>query len=392
MLQDGGLHLHLAAARLPARRAADGGGVVAVRARYAAAGSTAGSGACSSSRPALYSLGHGGNDAQKTIGIIWMLLIAAGYARRRSDPVPAWVIVALLRRHRAGHAVRRLAHRQDHGPAHHQAEAGGRLLRRDRRRDHAVPRHRRSASRCRPRTPSPARSSASARRRTSPRCAGAWPATSSGPGSSRSRARRSSRRSPGPRGGPCFPSACGCAGAELLHLELHLDLAGALEAQRHAGSARPSSAAARCRPASGARRRAQLEALARRNLEGAHLAHLRHLAGVLGDVHLHALGHRRSRRRQQPVGLRALVADLEVADRRPWRPAAWRATRGGASRCRPSRESGRTRQWRKTATRKKSTSLETHFPVFLFLQLAPEDLAGGGLGQRRRRTPPRAAP
>jgi PiT family inorganic phosphate transporter len=26
-----------------------------------------------------YSLGHGGNDAQKTIGIIWMLLIAAGY-------------------------------------------------------------------------------------------------------------------------------------------------------------------------------------------------------------------------------------------------------------------------------------------------------------------------
>src|ERR1700694_3185103 len=27
----------------------------------------------------LYSLGHGGNDAQKTIGIIWMLLIGAGY-------------------------------------------------------------------------------------------------------------------------------------------------------------------------------------------------------------------------------------------------------------------------------------------------------------------------
>src|SRR5262245_6898871 len=27
----------------------------------------------------LYSLGHGGNDAQKTIGLIWMLLIATGY-------------------------------------------------------------------------------------------------------------------------------------------------------------------------------------------------------------------------------------------------------------------------------------------------------------------------
>jgi PiT family inorganic phosphate transporter len=41
----------------------------------------------------LYSLGHGGNDAQKTIGIIWMLLIASG-ALAASDPVPAWVIVS----------------------------------------------------------------------------------------------------------------------------------------------------------------------------------------------------------------------------------------------------------------------------------------------------------
>jgi inorganic phosphate transporter, PiT family len=42
---------------------------------------------------ALYSLGHGGNDAQKTIGIIWMLLIAAGVSGAK-DPVPIWVIVA----------------------------------------------------------------------------------------------------------------------------------------------------------------------------------------------------------------------------------------------------------------------------------------------------------
>lgn len=34
----------------------------------------------------FYSLGHGGNDAQKTIGIIWMLLIAAGMTGA-SDPV-----------------------------------------------------------------------------------------------------------------------------------------------------------------------------------------------------------------------------------------------------------------------------------------------------------------
>jgi PiT family inorganic phosphate transporter len=41
----------------------------------------------------MYSLGHGGNDAQKTIGIIWMLLIAAGYTDS-ADPVPIWVVVA----------------------------------------------------------------------------------------------------------------------------------------------------------------------------------------------------------------------------------------------------------------------------------------------------------
>jgi inorganic phosphate transporter, PiT family len=41
----------------------------------------------------LYSLGHGGNDAQKTIGIIWMLLIAAGLTTA-TQPVPAWVVIA----------------------------------------------------------------------------------------------------------------------------------------------------------------------------------------------------------------------------------------------------------------------------------------------------------
>ena len=41
-----------------------------------------------------YSLGHGGNDAQKTIGIIWMLLIAAGYVGAADKMPPAWVIWA----------------------------------------------------------------------------------------------------------------------------------------------------------------------------------------------------------------------------------------------------------------------------------------------------------
>ncbi len=41
-----------------------------------------------------YSLGHGGNDAQKTIGIIWMLLIATGYTAAGDASPPGWVIVS----------------------------------------------------------------------------------------------------------------------------------------------------------------------------------------------------------------------------------------------------------------------------------------------------------
>jgi len=41
----------------------------------------------------LYSLGHGGNDAQKTMGIIWMLLIFAGLSGPR-ETLPFWVVIA----------------------------------------------------------------------------------------------------------------------------------------------------------------------------------------------------------------------------------------------------------------------------------------------------------
>ena len=41
-----------------------------------------------------YSLGHGGNDAQKTIGIIWMLLMATGYASSTDTSPPSWTIVS----------------------------------------------------------------------------------------------------------------------------------------------------------------------------------------------------------------------------------------------------------------------------------------------------------
>jgi PiT family inorganic phosphate transporter len=43
---------------------------------------------------AAYSLGHGGNDAQKTIGIIWMLLIVAGVTAPAATEPPLWVIIS----------------------------------------------------------------------------------------------------------------------------------------------------------------------------------------------------------------------------------------------------------------------------------------------------------
>jgi PiT family inorganic phosphate transporter len=41
----------------------------------------------------MYSLGHGGNDAQKTAGIIWMLLIAYGVTGAK-EAIPNWVVIA----------------------------------------------------------------------------------------------------------------------------------------------------------------------------------------------------------------------------------------------------------------------------------------------------------
>jgi PiT family inorganic phosphate transporter len=41
---------------------------------------------------ALYSIGHGSNDAQKTMGIIWLLLISAGVTT--ADHIPAWVVIS----------------------------------------------------------------------------------------------------------------------------------------------------------------------------------------------------------------------------------------------------------------------------------------------------------
>ncbi|MGT2490361.1 inorganic phosphate transporter [Cupriavidus basilensis] len=86
----------------------------------------------------LYSLGHGGNDAQKTIGIIWMLLIASGHVAQGGAEPPIVGHRFLLCGDRHGYHVRWMAHRAYHGPEDYQAQAGRRLLRGDRWRDHAV--------------------------------------------------------------------------------------------------------------------------------------------------------------------------------------------------------------------------------------------------------------
>jgi len=41
-----------------------------------------------------YSLSHGGNDAQKTIGIIWLLLIASGHVEAADKAPPFWVVLS----------------------------------------------------------------------------------------------------------------------------------------------------------------------------------------------------------------------------------------------------------------------------------------------------------
>lgn len=42
----------------------------------------------------LYSLGHGANDAQKTMGVIWILLISSGYVQATDVHPPLWVIAS----------------------------------------------------------------------------------------------------------------------------------------------------------------------------------------------------------------------------------------------------------------------------------------------------------
>ena len=49
---------------------------------------------------AAFSLGHGGNDAQKTMGVILAVLIAAGKVRADAA-VPLWVVLSAMPRSRS---------------------------------------------------------------------------------------------------------------------------------------------------------------------------------------------------------------------------------------------------------------------------------------------------
>jgi len=42
---------------------------------------------------AAFSLGHGGNDAQKSMGIIWLALVVTGFATK-SDPIALWIVLS----------------------------------------------------------------------------------------------------------------------------------------------------------------------------------------------------------------------------------------------------------------------------------------------------------
>ena len=125
---------------------------------------------------AAFSLSHGTNDAQKTMGIIGGLLVANH--ELFADPastlhwmhlpdlksIPWWIILSAHAAIGARHADGRLADRAHDGQPHHEAEAVLRLLRRDGRGGHRHRWPRSGASRSRRRTRSPERSSAWARR------------------------------------------------------------------------------------------------------------------------------------------------------------------------------------------------------------------------------------
>ncbi len=125
---------------------------------------------------------HGTNDAQKTMGIIALALVASGHLSADFDRPP--LVGDRQRGARDGtrHLRRRLADHQDARDADRQARPAAEASPRRPRRPGSSSRPRTTASRSRRRTRSRAPCSAPARRGGSTPCAGASPATSSSRG------------------------------------------------------------------------------------------------------------------------------------------------------------------------------------------------------------------
>ncbi len=81
----------------------------------------------------LYSLGHGGNDAQKTMGIIAVLLYSQGYLGKEFS-VPFWVVLACQAAMALGTLMGGWRIVRTMGLQNHQADADAGILRGDRRR------------------------------------------------------------------------------------------------------------------------------------------------------------------------------------------------------------------------------------------------------------------
>ena len=125
---------------------------------------------------ALYSIGHGSNDAQKTMGIIWLLLIANW--RDHQDHLPNWVVISCFVAIGVGTMFGGWRIVKTMGQRITKLRPVGGFAAEMRRLRSRCSWRRTSASRCRPRTPSRARSSASARAQRVAPCAGASRATS----------------------------------------------------------------------------------------------------------------------------------------------------------------------------------------------------------------------
>ena len=146
-----------ARARVRGRRAVDPAPLPDRRPAAAGAGVRAASAAARSISGGLLALAHGTNDAQKTMGVITLALVANGnICRPTTSTSPTWVVVSAGDGDRARHLRRRLADHQDDGQPHPQDGLGPGLRGAGRGRGGDPGLHPRAASRSRRRTRSPA--------------------------------------------------------------------------------------------------------------------------------------------------------------------------------------------------------------------------------------------